>query len=92
MEHTEEANLGAQAFGIAGNFDQCFRTEAQQHCVDKLLVLQCELSQKARHGEYDVGIRNRKKFFLPPVRVLVRNVTKQEAFSNSRCIMVHCGV
>ena len=67
MEHTEESDLGAEAFGIAGDFDQCFSTEAQQHRIDELLVLQRELGQKTRHRENDVGIGDGKKFFLPPV-------------------------
>ncbi len=65
MEHAEEADFGAESLGIAGNFDQCFRTEAQEHCVDELLVLQCELGQGPGHSENDVSIGDGKKFFLP---------------------------
>ena len=28
MEHTEESDLRAEAFGVAGDFDECFSTEA----------------------------------------------------------------
>src|SRR5512143_223224 len=67
MEHAEEADFGAESLGIAGNFHQRCGAEAQQHRVDELLILQCELCQRTGHGENDVGIGDRKKFFLPPV-------------------------
>ena len=71
MEHAEEADFGAESLGIAGDFDQRFGAEAQQHRVDELLILQCELCQRTGHGENDVGIGDGKEFFLAP-----RNPTK----------------
>ena len=65
MEHAKEADLGTETFWVAGNFDQRFRTEAQQHGIDQLLVLQSKLCQGTWHGENDVSIGDRKKFFLP---------------------------
>ena len=40
MQHAEEADFCAEMFGIAGDFEQCFRTGAEQEIVDDLLVLQ----------------------------------------------------
>ena len=67
MEHTEEANLGTQVFGIAGDLDQSISAQTQQQRVNELLVLECELCQETRHGENDVGIGNGKKFFPSPL-------------------------
>ena len=67
MEHAEEADLGAQEFGIAGDLDQRFSAEAQQQRVDEFLVLQCELCQETRHRENDVSIGDGKKFFPSPL-------------------------
>ena len=58
MKHAEKANFRSQAFGITGDFNQRFSAEPKQHCVDELLVLQCELRQKRGHGEYSMRIRN----------------------------------
>ena len=63
MKHAEEANLGAEVFGIAGNLDQGFGTETEQQCVDQFLVLQCERRQEMGHGEDDVSVGDGKKFF-----------------------------
>src|ERR1700693_4565837 len=42
VENAEEANLRAEMFGIAGNFQKGFRTGAKQKIVDQLLVLQSQ--------------------------------------------------
>ncbi len=39
VQHTEEADLHAEMFGIAGNFEKGFRTGTKQKIVDDLLVL-----------------------------------------------------
>ncbi len=67
MKHTEEANFRSQAFGITGNFNQRFSAEPDQHCVDELLVLKCELRQKRGHCEDNMRIGYGKKFFLPSI-------------------------
>ena len=67
MEHAKETDLGTQMFGITSGFDEGFGTEAQQHRVDQFLVLECELRQQARHGEDDVSVGHRKKFFPSPL-------------------------
>src|SRR6266704_6478447 len=40
MQHAEEADLRAEMFGIASNFEKRFRTGAKQKIVNDLLVLQ----------------------------------------------------
>jgi hypothetical protein len=40
MQHTGEADLRAEMFGIAGNFEKSFRTGTKQKIVDDSLVLQ----------------------------------------------------
>jgi|SRR5437660_286306 len=44
MEHTEEADLGSNVPGIAGDLQQGFGAGAKQQVVDQTLVLQCERS------------------------------------------------
>ena len=67
MKHAEEANFRSQEFGITGDLNQRFSAEPKQHCVDELLVLQCELRQKRGHCEDNMRIWNGKKFFLPSI-------------------------
>ena len=74
MKHTEEANFCSQEFAIAGDLNQRFSAEPKQHCVDELLVLQCELRQKRGHCEDSMRIRNWKKFFLPSIHPTTSSV------------------
>ncbi len=67
VEHAEEANFGAETFGVSGDLDEGFSTEPQQQRVDEFLVLQCELSQKPRHRENDVSVGDGKKLFPSPL-------------------------
>ena len=67
VKHAEEADFRSQAFGISGDLNQRFSAEPEQHCVDELFVLQCELRQKSGDCEYNMRIWNRKKFFLPTI-------------------------
>jgi hypothetical protein len=39
VEHTEEADLGAEMFGIASDLEEGFSTALQQEVVQDLLVL-----------------------------------------------------
>ena len=48
MENAEEADLRAEVFGIAGDFQKCFRTGAKQEIVDDLLVLQGQWRELTR--------------------------------------------
>jgi hypothetical protein len=45
VEHTEEADLGAEMFGIASDFEEGFGTGLQQEMVQDFLVLQSERRQ-----------------------------------------------
>jgi hypothetical protein len=54
VEHAEKADLGAEMFGISGNFHQGFGTTAEQETVDNGLVLQGQRGQLVGHGEDDV--------------------------------------
>jgi len=67
MKHAEEADFRSEEFGISGDLNQRFSAEPKQHCVDELLVLQCELRQKSGHREDNMRIRNWKKFFFPSI-------------------------
>ena len=42
VQHAEEADLCAKMFGIAGNFEECFCTGAEQKIVDHLLILKSQ--------------------------------------------------
>jgi hypothetical protein len=75
MEHTEEADIRSQEFGIASDLNQSFGTEAKQHCVNELLVLQGKLRQKTRYREYNMSVWNRKKLFFPPMNPTTTGVS-----------------
>jgi hypothetical protein len=45
VEHTEEADLGAEMWGIASDFEEGFGTSLQQQMVQDFLVLQGERRQ-----------------------------------------------
>src|ERR1700733_5588405 len=45
VEHTEEADLGAEMLGIASDFEKGFGTGLQQETVKNFLILQSERSQ-----------------------------------------------
>ena len=62
VKHTERADLGAEMFGISGNFHQGFGTTAEQETVDNGLILQGQWGQLVGHGEDDVGIRCGEEF------------------------------
>src|SRR5882762_4771466 len=48
VEHTEEADLGAEMFGIASDFEEGCGTGLQQEMVQEFLVLQGERRQFMR--------------------------------------------
>jgi hypothetical protein len=48
VEHTEEADLGAEMFGIASDFEEGFGAALQQQIVQDFLVLQSERRQFMR--------------------------------------------
>ena len=48
VEHTEEADLRAEMFGIASDFEKSCGTGAKQEIVEEFLVLQGERRQFVR--------------------------------------------
>ena len=62
VEHAEEADLGAEAFGIASDLEQRFGTESKEDVVDESFVLQCERSQAAGQRKDDVSVRGGQEF------------------------------
>jgi hypothetical protein len=45
VEHAEEADLGAETFGIASEFEQRFRAESEEHVIDESFILQGKRGQ-----------------------------------------------
>src|ERR1700756_4810948 len=62
MQHTEEADLGAEKSRIAGHFEKGLRTGAEQKIVDDLLVLQHQWGQAAWECEDHVHVARGEKF------------------------------
>ena len=62
VEHAEEADVSAEAFGIAGEFEQGCSTESEEHVVDEFFVLQGERSQAAGQRKDDVSVRGGQHF------------------------------
>src|ERR1700687_921209 len=62
VQDTEEADLRAEVFRIAGDFEKGFRTGAKQKIVDDLLVLQSQWCQLTRQREDYVNVARREKF------------------------------
>lgn len=56
VEYAEEADLGAETFGIASDFEQGFRTESEEHVVEESLVLQGKRSETAGQRKDDVSV------------------------------------
>lgn len=55
MQHAEEANFRAEVLWIAGDFEQSFRTGAEQKAVEDLPVLQNQRRQLMGWREDYVG-------------------------------------
>src|SRR6516165_890261 len=62
MQHTEEADLGAEKSRIAGHFEKGLRAGAEQKIVDDLLVLQHARGQAAGECEDHVHVARGEKF------------------------------
>ena len=67
MQDTEEPNLSAEMFGIAGDLDQSLGAGAKQKAVDFTLVLQRQRSQLMRQCEDDMDVRHGQK--VPAARI-----------------------
>jgi hypothetical protein len=53
-QHGEEADLGAEMFGIGRNDAQRLGCGPEQDVIDHGLVLEGDLGDRGRHGEDDV--------------------------------------
>src|SRR5271157_5719744 len=56
MQHTEEADLGPETSGIAGDLEESFCTGTEQQIIDDLFVLQSQGRQLLRQSEDDMGV------------------------------------
>jgi hypothetical protein len=65
MEHAEEADLGSQVPGIAGDLQQSCSTGVKQQVVDQPFILQCEWSEFPWQSEDDVHIAGRQQLSFP---------------------------
>ena len=61
VEYAEEADLGAEMFGIESHFEQGFGAGVEQEVVDQFLVLQSERRQFPRQSENDMHVRGREQ-------------------------------
>jgi hypothetical protein len=62
VKHTEKADLGAEMFGIASDFEEGFGTGVQQQMIQNFLVLQGERRQLMGQGEDNMNVTRRQKF------------------------------
>ena len=60
MQDGEEADFGAEVFGVAGNGLECGGRDGEQEIVEHLLVLQCQRVELFGNGEDDVEIGDRQ--------------------------------
>ena len=65
VQDGDEADLGAQVFGVSANGAQRLGGGAKQDVVHHSLVLVRDRRNLLRHGEDDVEILNRQQFSLP---------------------------
>ena len=61
VEHTEEADLGAEMSGIASDFEESCSTGLQQEMVQEFLVLQGERRQFMRKGKDNMDVARGEK-------------------------------
>ena len=56
MQDSEEADLGAEVFGIGGDGLQCFRSGVEEDVIHYLLVLVGDRGNLLRHSEDDMEV------------------------------------
>ena len=61
VEHTEEADFGAEMLGITSDFEEGFGAGLQQQMVQDFLVLQGERGQLMGQGEDNMDVARREK-------------------------------
>jgi hypothetical protein len=64
VQHAEKGDLCAKVSGIASDFEEGFRTGAEQKIIDDLFVLQHHRRQATRQGEDHMEIARREKLLL----------------------------
>jgi hypothetical protein len=64
MQDAEEADLYTEVSGIASDFQEGFRTGAEQEIIDDLFVLQYYRGQAPGQGEDDMEIARGEKLLL----------------------------
>jgi hypothetical protein len=62
VEHGEEANLGAEMFGIGSDGGQGLGRGSEQNAVDEIFVLVSDGGDRFGEGEDDMKIRSRENF------------------------------
>lgn len=93
MQHTEEADLGAEVSRIASDFEKCFCTGPEQQSVEDLAVQERQWCQLMRQCEDHMDVTCREKFSLtrgdPPFagrRLTLRAVALRQK-SVSECLV-----
>ena len=74
VKHAKEADLGAEMFGIASDFEEGFGTNLEQEVVQDLLVLQGERCQLMGQGEDNMNVTRRQKFLATCLEPTVASV------------------
>src|SRR5690349_14258322 len=64
VQYTEEADLCTEVSRIARDFEQSFRTDAEQEVVENFLVLQNEWRQATGKCEDDMEVARREQLLL----------------------------
>jgi hypothetical protein len=65
VEHGEEADLGAEIFGIGSDGRQGLGRGSEQNAVDEIFVLVSNSGDRFGEGEDDMKIRGRENFRFP---------------------------
>jgi len=65
VEHGEEADLGAEMFGIGSDGRQGLGRGSEQNAVDEIFVLVSNRGNRFGEGEDDMKIRSRENFRFP---------------------------
>jgi hypothetical protein len=68
MQNAEEADLGAEVFGISGDLQHGRRTGPKQEIVQKSRILLTQHIQFVRQREYDMEVRDVEQFPLSGVQ------------------------
>ncbi len=67
VEDGEDADAGAEVFGIGGDGEQGFRDGLEQKAVEEFLVLKGDGGQLLGDSEDDVEVGNREQFGFAPL-------------------------